>query len=140
VAAYDSIRLPFVLFGLWSDFIPRVGGWVAGSEEISALHVVLGYAWRYFGNGMGIGIFFFLACSVLQVRRHFVALAVAYAVFVWSGLMATVILAPHGQEMLFTITPLSVTVSLIGHLVYGLVLGLVKDRFARHDASAPNSS
>jgi hypothetical protein len=136
VAAFDSTRLPFVLFQLWSDFIPRVGGWIVGSEEISALHAVLGYSWRYFGNGMGIGVFFFLACAVLRVRRHFVALGLAYAVFVWSGLMATVILATDGQAMLFTITPLSVTMSLIGHLVYGLVLGLVKDRFARRDASA----
>jgi len=143
VAAYDGTRLPFVLLELWSDFIPRVGGWVAVNEGFPALHAVLGYTWRYFGNGMGIGVFFFLTCAVFRVRRHFVALAVAYGLFVWSGLMATVVLAEHGQKLLFALTPLSVTVSLTGHLVYGLVLGLVKVRFARRDlldAMAANPS
>jgi hypothetical protein len=85
---------------------------------------------------LGIGVFFFLACAVFPVRRHFVALALGYGVFVWSGLMATVILAAHGQELLFALTPLSVTVSLTGHLVYGLVLGLVKVRLSRPDTAA----
>src|SRR5215470_5032154 len=66
VAAYDCTRLPFVLLGLWHDFIPRVGGWVAVDEGPPTLHAVLGYTWRYFGNGMGIGVFFFIACAVLR--------------------------------------------------------------------------
>jgi hypothetical protein len=136
VAAYDGTRLPFVLLGLWADFIPRVGGWVVVNEGFPALHAVLGYTWRYLGNGLGIGVFFFLVCSVFRVRRRLVALAVAYGVFVWSGLMATVILAANGQKLLFTITPLSVTVSLAGHLVYGLILGLIAARFASRDAAA----
>lgn len=136
VAAYDFTRLPFVLLGLWADFIPRVGGWVVVNEGFPILHAVLGYTWRYIGNGLGIGVFFFLACSLFQVRRHFVPLAVAYGVFVWSGLMATVVLAERGQKLLFAITPLSVTVSLTGHLVYGLVLGLIKARVARREAAA----
>lgn len=140
VAAYDGTRLPFVLLGLWADFIPRVGGWVVVNEGFPALHATLGYTWRYLGNGLGIGVFFFLVCSVLRVRQHFVALAVAYGVFVWSGLMATVVLAPHGQELLFALTPLSVSVSLAGHLVYGLVLGLVKARFTRRNAVAVDGS
>jgi hypothetical protein len=140
VAMYDFTRLPFVLLGLWSDFIPRVGGWVVLNEGFPALHAVLGYTWRYLGNGLGIGVFFFLACSVLRVRRHLVALGVAYGVFVWSGLMATVALAPHGQELLFALKPLSVTVSLTGHLVYGLVLGLIKVHFARRDAASAADS
>lgn len=135
VAAYDCTRLPFVLLGLWSDFIPRVGGWVV-HQGFPTPNAALGYTWRYFGNGLGIGVFFFLACAVFQVRRNFVPLALAYGMFVWSGLMATVILAEHGQKLLFALTPLSVTVSLTGHLVYGLVLGLVKARFARREAMA----
>jgi hypothetical protein len=140
VIAYDGTRLPFVLLGFWADFIPRVGGWVVVNEGYFTLHAVLGYTWRYLGNGLGIGVFFFLVCSVFRVRRHLVALAVAYGVFVWSGLMATVVLAEHGQELLFAITPLSVTLSLTGHLVYGLVLGLIMVRFAHRDAVAASSS
>lgn len=130
VTLYDATRLPFVLTGIWPDFIPRVGGWVARSDEP---HAVLGYGWRYVGNGGGIAVFFVFACAALGRRRQLVRLGVAYGVIVWSGLMATVMLADRGQALLFAITPLSVMVSLVGHLVYGSMLGWVYARMLRRD-------
>jgi len=54
-----------------------------------------------------------------------VAAAVAFAVFpVWAGLIATVWLAPRGQTMMFPLNPVTVTLSLIGHLIFGLIMGL----------------
>jgi hypothetical protein len=132
VSLYDAVRLPFVLTGIWPDFIPRVGGWVVSSDEPNA---VLGYTWRYVGNGGGMAVFFVFACAVLGVRRHLVRLGVAYGVFVWSGLIATVTLAERGQALLFEISPLSITVSLVGHLVYGSVLGFVYTRMLSGDPS-----
>jgi len=130
VTLYDSTRMPFVLSGIWPDFIPDVGGWVIASDEPNAF---LGYFWRYLGNGGGMAAFFVLACAVLGLRRHLVPLAVGYGVFVWSGLMGTVLLSANGESLLFEITPLSFTLSLIGHLVYGAVLGLLYDRMIRRD-------
>jgi hypothetical protein len=131
VTAYDATRMPFVLTGVWPDFIPDVGGWVAGTGEPNAL---LGYLWRYVGNGGGIGAFFTMVCAILGIRRYLVPLAVGYGVFVWSGLMGTVALSANGETLLFEISALSVTLSLIGHLVYGSVLGWVYARMIRGDA------
>jgi len=132
VTLYDAVRLPFVLTRIWPDFIPRVGGWVMGSDEPNA---VLGYTWRYVGNGGGMAVFFVMACAAFGVQRHLVRLGVAYGVFVWSGLIATVTLAERGEALLFDISALSIAVSLVGHLVYGSVLGLVYARMLRRDAS-----
>ena len=135
VTVYDSTRMPFVLTGIWGDFIPNVGGWVTGTGEPSAL---LGYTWRYLGNGGGIAAVFVLAAATLGIRRHVIPLAVGYGVFVWSGLMGTVTLAPRGEELLFALTPLSFTLSLVGHLVYGSVLGWMYSNFVlRQKAPVP---
>jgi hypothetical protein len=126
VAAYDSVRLSLVTLGWWGDFIPRLGQWVLGTDSPN---VLVGYTWRYIGDGGGIGMAFFIACGVLAtvrpaaVRRRPVALGVAYGVFVWSGLIATVALSAHGSSMLFALTPKTLAFSLVGHLIYGAVLG-----------------
>lgn len=127
VTAYDGFRFPFVAAGIWPDFIPRLGGWVTGH---GGTDIVMGYLWRYPGDGGGMGMVFFLACAVVGVTqgtrlaRYVVALGVGYGVFVWSGLMATVTLIPRGSTMLFSATGTSIILSLVGHLVYGAGLGL----------------
>lgn len=50
---------------------------------------------------------------------------VAFAVFpTWTGLIATVAIAPRGEEMMFPLTPATIVITLIGHLIFGVVLGL----------------
>jgi hypothetical protein len=126
VTLYDSTRVPFIVSGMWADFIPDVGGWVVRSN---GPHAFLGYFWRYLGNGGGMAAIFALACALLGIRRHVVALGVGYGVFVWSGLLGTLTLSAAGERLLFEITPLTFTVSLIGHLVYGSVLGWLYARW-----------
>jgi hypothetical protein len=131
VFAYDAVRMPLVWTNVWPDFIPRLGGWVTGEGGRNA---TVGYAWRWIGDGGGIGLAFFVFCGLLLTIRPALVtgrpllLAVGYGVFVWTGLMATVVLPARGEELLFSITPASVALSLLGHLVYGSVLGL----FLRH--------
>jgi hypothetical protein len=51
--------------------------------------------------------------------------AVSFAVFpTWAGLMATVALAPHGEERMFPLNTATVIITLVGHLIFGLFLGL----------------
>jgi hypothetical protein len=38
--------------------------------------------------------------------------------------MATVALAPHGEERMFPLNVATVVITLVGHLIFGLVLGL----------------
>jgi hypothetical protein len=52
-----------------------------------------------------------------------VALGIAYGIFVWSGLVATIALSARGSIMLFALTPKTLVFSLVGHLIYGAVLG-----------------
>jgi hypothetical protein len=57
---------------------------------------------------------------------------VVFAVFpVWTGLVATVAIAPRGEQRMFPLTVTTVSLSLLGHLVFGLVLGLGCSRCGR---------
>ena len=129
-AVYDVFRLDTVLLlDLWGDFIPTMGTWITGRPGDLATGAVVGYLWRYVGDGGGIGITFFVLASAVGLhrytRRTVVLAAVGFAVApVWAGLVGTVALAPRGQQLMFPLTPTTVLLSLIGHLIFGLVLGL----------------
>ncbi|MEJ2866996.1 hypothetical protein WCD74_04420 [Actinomycetospora sp. OC33-EN08] len=129
-AVYDVFRLDTVaLLGWWDDFIPTMGTWlldVDPSEQV--LGGVAGYVWRYAGDGGGLGVVFVTLAAATGLRRlgprWTVGAAVLFAVGpTWGGLMATVLL-PRGQTLMFALTPVTVTLSFLGHVVFGLVLGL----------------
>lgn len=123
-AGYDAFRLPSIyLAHLWTDFFGAVGGWATGTSS----NFLAGYLWRYAGDGAGIGVAFFAIAATLRAGswpyRKVVAAAVGYAVFpVWAGLIATDLLAPQGRQ-LFPLTPATLMLSLVGHLIYGAILG-----------------
>ena len=128
---YDVVRLDTVyLLGWWGDFIPTVGAWILDSGTAPGVaDGMVGYLWRYAGDGGGIGVTFFVLAAVTglhrQGTRRTVVAAVVFAVVpVWAGLIGTVALAPRGQSLMFPLTPVTLTLSLVGHLVFGLVLGL----------------
>jgi len=124
-AGYDAFRLPTIYgFHWWNDFFGAVGGSATGSKS----NLLVGYAWRYVGDGGGIAVAFFaLAATVgagIWPRRRVIALGVAYAIFpVWTGLVLTDLLAPRGQE-LFHLSAATLALSLGGHLIYGALIGL----------------
>jgi hypothetical protein len=123
-AGYDAFRLPTIYgFHLWSDFFGSVGGWATGTKA----SFLVGYLWRYVGDGGGIAVAFFALGATIGARawsqRATIAFAVAYAVFpVWSGLVLTDVLAPRGHE-LFPLTLPTLALSLVGHLIYGAIMG-----------------
>ena len=126
---YDGARLFAVhVLGLMGDFIPVMGSWVTGEPD-TAGSAAVGYVWRYIGDGGGLGVAFFVVAFALGIDRwsntRAVLAAVAFAVFpTWTGLIATVALAPHGQEMMFPLNTATISITLIGHLIFGFVLGL----------------
>ena len=103
-AIYDGFRLTTVhVFGWWADFIPTMGTWITGDPDDMTSGAVVGYLWRYIGDGGGIGITFFAIASALGLqkcsRRTTVLAAVAFSVFpVWAGLIATVWHRPAGPD------------------------------------------
>ena len=129
-ALYDVFRLDTVyMLGWWAYFIPTMGTWIIGDGASKTAGAWVGYLWRYLGDGGGIGVTFFVGAAFLGLHRRpprqVVAASVAFAVFpVWAGLIATVWIAPRGQTMMFPLNPVTVTLSLIGHLIFGLIMGL----------------
>ncbi|MGW6936211.1 DUF6789 family protein [Lentzea sp. NPDC054927] len=128
VAAYDAVRIPFVIAGIWPDFIPQMGAWIYGGEGENLL---LGYFWRWLGDGGGMGLVFGIGCALTNWRRHLVITGVGYGIFIWSGLIGTIAFSAYGTTVLFPITPLNFVASLVGHLVYGSVLGWTYARLLR---------
>lgn len=126
---YDGARLFAVhVLGLMGDFIPVMGSFVTGEPD-TAGSAAVGYVWRYIGDAGGLGVAFFVVAFALGVDRwksvYAVLASVAFAVFpTWAGLMATVALLPRGEEMMFSLNAATVTITLVGHLIFGLVLGL----------------
>jgi len=123
VLVYDVVRWTFVGLGLWGDFIPNIGGWLNGTGEPDWL---LGYGFRWLGDGGGMGVAFMVAARVLLPSMPMpssVALGVTYGLGIWLCLLVTLIVAPLGQTLLFPLTPVTLVLSCIGHIVYGAVLG-----------------
>jgi|EndMetStandDraft_6_1072998.scaffolds.fasta_scaffold01359_5 hypothetical protein len=126
---YDGARLFAVhVLGLMGDFIPVMGSFVTGEPD-TAGSAAVGYIWRYVGDAGGLGVAFFIVAFALGIDRwknvYAVLASVAFAVFpTWAGLMATVALLPRGEEMMFPLNLATVTITLVGHLIFGLVLGL----------------
>lgn len=126
---YDGARLFAVhVLGLMGDFIPVMGSFVTGEPD-TAGSAAVGYIWRYVGDAGGLGVAFFVVAFALGIDRwkgiYAVLASVAFSVFpTWAGLMATVALLPRGEEMMFPLNPATITITLVGHLVFGVVLGL----------------
>jgi hypothetical protein len=138
VLAYDGARIPFVIAGIWPDFIPQLGAWILGDAD--GTNLVVGYTWRWLGDGGGMAIVFAMGCALLNWRKHMVITGVCYGIFIWSGLMGTILLAERGPELLFPITPINFAASLAGHLIYGSVLGWTFGRLrARAESSRSRS-
>ena len=126
---YDGARLFAVhVLGLMGDFIPVMGSFVTGEPD-TAGSAAVGYVYRYIGDAGGLGVAFFVVAFALGIDRwknvYAVLSAVGFAVFpTWAGLMATVALAPHGEERMFPLNVATVVITLVGHLIFGLFLGL----------------
>jgi hypothetical protein len=137
-AGYDTFRLPTIYAAhWWNDFFGSVGGWATGSRS----SFLVGYLWRYVGDGGGIAVAFFALAATLGAarwrKRTTVVFAVAYAVSpVWSGLVLTDFFAPGGHE-LFPLSLTTLTLSLLGHLIYGAILGLGYHQSRRLEAYWP---
>jgi hypothetical protein len=135
-APYDVFRLSAVHVGHWmGDFIPALGTWI--SNDCGATAAAVGYLWRYLGDAAGAGVGFYVVAFTMGLHRwsqprRIVLAAIAYAVCpLWAGLMGLVALAPRGQELIFRLTPATVLITLIGHIIFGFALRVAFVR-ARH--------
>ena len=132
VTCYDCVRMVFVFAGWLDDFIPQIGAMLVEDRNH---HLMVGYLWRYLGNGGGMGMAFVGAFVLLEKRFLILRLlgglksALLFGVFVWACLIATLKISPHGEDIMFVISPLTLLLSLIGHLFFGYTLGCLMNRF-----------
>jgi hypothetical protein len=100
VLGYDIARWLTIAAGWLGDFIPSIGGWLLGTQQPD---MVLGYTYRWLGDGGGMGMAFVVAIRLmaptLGSRSKFV-LGVAYGVAIWCCLIATLMISPDGQLIL----------------------------------------
>lgn len=113
-AVYDVVRLSLFELGFWDDPIPGIGQLLLNQAEPN---LFAGYFWRLFGNGAGMG----LAFAMLPWRGWWPGLV--YGTAICFGLFATLALFPVAQTHFFPLLPHVAVGALIGHFVYGSVLG-----------------
>ncbi len=116
---YDLIRIPFIFAG-WADFIPHIGDWLLSRSNTNPL---VGYLWRYVGNGGGIGISFALLLQLLPSKTNYTLHGLLYGLFIFLSLIFTILITPNDGIVMFKITTLTFSGSLLGHIVYGFTLG-----------------
>lgn len=82
-----------------------------------------------------MGMAFTVAYDVLKLRIDSRLAALAFGVAIWICLVLTLLIAPHGQQMLFKLTPVTLSLSLLGHIIYGTTIGFLLPHFGRRQAS-----
>jgi hypothetical protein len=126
-AIYDLFRFTFLWSGLIGrDPIPHIG-------VALGLHPawVFGYLWRYLGNGGGLALAF-SALGLEGIRR-----GVLYGLFVCSGLLTLLVFCPNARVVLFPLTWATVVMVIVGHALYGAVLGAITAQRARRQPDGP---
>ncbi len=119
---YDCMRAIFIITGVWGDFIPRIGMWLLYSHRPDWL---LGYLWRYIGDGGFMALAFVVAFHRLKPPINGRLAALLFGLAIWLCLVGTILIAPHGAEELFALTPVTLTLSFLGHVIYGAVIGML---------------
>src|SRR6266705_2820574 len=101
VFLYDCMRIPFILAGIWGDFIPKISMLLFNTSQPDW---IVGYIWRYVGDGGYMGMAFTVAYCILKPRVDSRIAGVGFGLAIWVCLLGTLVIAPHGQEMLFKLT------------------------------------
>jgi len=130
VFLYDCMRIPFIIAGIWGDFIPKISTWLLNTSQPNWL---VGYLWRYLGDGGFMGMAFTVAYCSLKPRIGSRTAALAFGIAIWLCLLGTLLLAPHGQTMLFKLTLTTLSLSFLGHLIYGASIGLLFPSICREE-------
>ncbi|MBI5303985.1 MAG: hypothetical protein HY868_17755 [Chloroflexi bacterium] len=122
--AYDGIRVlirasNLISFNPFSSH-PAFGRLITGLPEETFTAIVVGWAY-HFWNGFGFGIMY----TVIAGNARW------YYAVVWAMFLEIAWLTALPSALQLRLSPEVVAVSFIGHGVYGIVLGLLAQRFIR---------
>lgn len=128
VLAYDVVRLALSYSQGLHDPIPHIGVMLAGQGA----PWWLGYVWRTFGNGAGLGLAYVMLCPRPWWGPK---TGILYGTVVGVGMIAFLAVFPVAQSQLFPLSWQTVVNGMIGHWTYGAVLGsLARAYRERQDA------
>jgi hypothetical protein len=82
-----------------------------------------------------MGMAFTVAYCALKPPVGVRKAALGFGVAIWLCLLGTLIIAPHGQEMLFKLTLTTLSLSFLGHLIYGASIGMLLPIFCREEVT-----
>jgi hypothetical protein len=121
VFLYDlTCRFPFIIAGVWPDFIPKIGNYLLRQGHV---HWSVGYLWRYIGNGGGMGLAFYAVYPLVGLRAKSTKVGTIYGISIFCCALITIYCSPSGRIYLFNPTLLTAFFGLMGHVVFGYVLG-----------------
>jgi hypothetical protein len=123
---YDCMRFAAMGLGLWGDFIPKIGMLLLHTNKPDW---VIGYIWRYVGDGGFMSVAFVVGYRLLQPKLNVRTAALLFGIAIWLCLIGTILLTPSGS--LFPLTPMTFSLSLLGHVIYGLSIGFLYPVFIR---------
>lgn len=127
VLVYDLMRLALSYSQGGADPIPHIGEVLLGHEA----PWWIGYAWRTFGNGAGLGVVYGVLCP----RKWWgPKTALVYASMIGLGMLLVLWIFPQAQLQLFKLTWQTAVNSALGHGTYGLTLGWAARAYARRTA------
>lgn len=122
---YDVVRLALTYAIGLPDPIPHIGTLLLGQQlTFSSNYGWVGYLWRMFGNGAGLGVLY----AMLPDWFFSIKGGLIYGEFVGMGMFAVLFFFPVAQLHLFVLNPIVAINGVLGHWAYGIVLGYL---FAR---------
>lgn len=119
---YDIVRL-ILMVGLGLvDPIPHIATlWLGTGIDATGAYWWVGYLWRFFGNGAGLGIVY----SMLPKWFYNMKGGLIYGEMVGTGMLAVLFFFPVAQFHLFILNGVTFVNGAIGHWAYGLTIGWI---------------
>lgn len=134
--AYDVARMVLVVALGLPDPIPHIGALWIGQAAVDGNQWWIGYLWRFFGNGGGMGIVY----AMLPKWWFDLKGGWLYGDAVGMGMFVLLFLSPLSQLHLFALNYIVLVNGILGHWAYGLALGYIFmktkliDTFTDHNA------
>ena len=113
---YDVVRLLTTYAAGLPDFVPHMGELMTADANAAPW---VGYAWRLFGNGAGLGIIY---AMLPEKWFHTMKGSLIYGEFLNFALLGVLLIYPVAQLHLVILTGQAVINSILGHWAYGLTL------------------
>mgnify|MGYP001597195390 CR=1 FL=1 len=119
---YDVVRLGLVIALGVPDPIPHIGTLWLGADTIAHGDMWwVGYLWRFFGNGAGLGIAYAMLPKIFFSLKG----GWLYGDFVGMGMFAVLFFFPVAQLHLFILNFTVLVNGILGHWAYGLAIGWI---------------